>query len=165
VGRAQARRLMSQAGGAVQPPRRRGPMTTHSRHGDEVAPNRLAREFDVTAPDHVWAGAITSRWTAEGWRSLAVLVDVSSRTVVGWAMTQHLDTTLVPDAWQMALGRRSPAAGFRHHSDRGRHDARHADQTICAAHGIVWSMSEKGECLDHAVAERCFGSLTREWTR
>jgi putative transposase len=130
VGRAKARRLMSQAGVAVQPPRRRGPMTTDSRHGDEVAPNRLARELDVTAPDHVWAGDITYIGTAEGWRSLAVLVDVSSRTVVGWAMNHHMDTTLVQDAWQRALGRRSPSAGCRHHSDRGSHYARHADQTI-----------------------------------
>ena len=68
VGRAKARRLMHQAGVAVPRPRRRGPRTTDSRHGDEVAPNLLARQCDVTAPDHVWAGAITSSWTAAGWR-------------------------------------------------------------------------------------------------
>lgn len=130
VGRAQARRLMSQAGVAVQPPRRRGPMTTDSRHGYEVAPNLLARELDVTAPDHVWAGDITYIWTAEGWLYLSVLVDLYARKVVGWAMNPHMDTTLVQDAWQMALGRRSPAAGFRHHSDRGSQYARHAYQTI-----------------------------------
>lgn len=130
VGRTKARRLMSQAGVAVQRPRRRGPMTTDSRHGYKVAPNLLARQFDVTAPDDVWAGAITSRWTAEGWLYLSVLVDLYSRNVVGWAMNHHRDTTLVQDAWQMALGRRSPAAGFMHHSDRGSQDASHAYQTI-----------------------------------
>jgi putative transposase len=101
-------------------------MTTDSRHGYEVAPNLLARQFDVTAPDHVWAGDITYIGTAEGWLYLAVLVDLYSRTVVGWAMSHHMDTTVVQDAWPMALGRRSPAAGFMHHSDRGSQSASHA---------------------------------------
>ena len=126
VGRAKARRLMNKAGVAVPRPRRRGPLTTDSRHGDEVAPNLLARQFDVTAPDHVWAGDITYIWTAEGWLYLAVLMDVYSRTVVGWAMNHQMDTTLVQDAWPMALGRRSPATGFMHHSDRGSQSASHA---------------------------------------
>jgi putative transposase len=111
VGRAKARRLMHKAGVAVQRPRRRGPMTTDSRHGYEVAPNLLARQFDVTAPDHVWAGDSTSIGTAAGWRYLAVLVDVSSRTVVGWALAPQMETTLGQEALQMALGRRAPATG------------------------------------------------------
>ena len=164
VGRAKARRLMHKTGVAVPRPRRRGPMTTDSRHGDEVAPNLLARQFDVTAPDHVWAGDLTDIWTAEGWLYLSVLVDVYSRQVVGWAMTHQMDTTLVQDALQMALGRRSPSAGLMHHSDRGSQYASHAYQAMLADHGIVCSMSEKGECLDNAVAERFFGSLKREWT-
>jgi transposase InsO family protein len=76
VGRAKARRLMHQAGVAVQRPRRRGPLTTDSRQHYAVAPNLLARQFDVTVPNHVWVGAITSIWTAEGWLYLAVLVDL-----------------------------------------------------------------------------------------
>jgi transposase InsO family protein len=99
---------MDQAGVTVQRPRRRGPRTTDSRHGYAVAPNLLARQCDVTAPDHVWAGAITSIWTAEGWLYLSVLVELSSRTVVGWAMNYQREATLVPDAWPMALGRRAP---------------------------------------------------------
>jgi putative transposase len=130
VGRAKARQLMNKAGVGVQRPRRRGPMTTDSRHGDEVAPNLLARQFDVTAPDHVWAGDITDIWTAEGWLYLSVLVDWYSRKVVGWAMHHQMDTTWVQDAWPMALGRRSPAAGFMHHSDRGSQDASHAYQAM-----------------------------------
>jgi putative transposase len=130
MGRVKARRLMTKAGVAVQRRRRRGPMTTDSRHGYEVAPNLLARQFDVTAPEHVWAGDITSRWTAEGWLYLSVLVDVYSRKVVGWAMNHHLETTLVQDAWQMALGRRSPPAGLRPHSDRGSQYASHAYQAM-----------------------------------
>jgi putative transposase len=164
VGRAKARRLMHKAGVAVQRPRRRGPMTTDSRHSYEVAPNLLARQVDVTAPDHVWAGDITYIWTAEGWLYLSGLVDLYSRKVVGWAMNQHMDTTLVQDALQMALGRRAPATGLMHHSDRGSQYASHVYQAMLADHGIVCSMSEKGECLDNAVAERFFGSLKREWT-
>jgi len=98
VGRAQARRVMNKAAVAGHRPRRRGPMTTDRRHHDAVAPNLLARQFDVTVPDHVWAGDITSRWTAAGWLYLAVLVDLSSRQVVGWAMNHHRETTLVQDA-------------------------------------------------------------------
>lgn len=164
VGRAKARRLMHKAGVAVQRPRRRGPMTTDSRHHYAVAPNLLARQFDVTAPDHVWAGDITYIWTAEGWLYLAVLVDLYSRKVVGWAIDHHMETTLVQDALQMALGRRAPAAGLRHHSDRGSQYASHAYQAQLANQGIVCSMSEKGECLDNAVAERFFGSLKGERT-
>jgi putative transposase len=164
VGRAKARRLRNKTGVAVQRPRRRGPMTTDSRHGDEVAPHLLARQCDVTAPKHVGAGASTSRWTAEGWRYLAVLVELYARQVVGWAMNHPMATTLVQDAWQMALGRRSPAAGFMPHADRGSQDASHAYQAMFADQGIVCRMREQGECLDHAVAERFFGSWTREWT-
>ena len=164
VGRAKARRLMHKAGVAVQRPRRRGPMTTDSRHHYAVAPNLLARQFDVTAPDHVWAGDITYIWTAEGWLYLAVLVDLYSRKVVGWAIDHHMETTLGQDALQMALGRRAPAAGLRHHSDRGSQYASHAYQAQLANQGIVCSMSEKGECLDNAVAERFFGSLKGERT-
>lgn len=164
VGRAKARRLMNKAGVAVQRPRRRGPMTTDSRHHYAVAPNLLARQFDVTAPDHVWAGDITQIWTAEGWLYLAVLVDLYSRKVVGWAMNHHMETTLVQDALQMALGRRSPSAGLMHHSDRGSQYASHTYQAMLANQGIVCSMSAKGECLDNAVAERFFGSLKGERT-
>jgi putative transposase len=164
VGRAKARRLMKAAGVSVQRPKRRAPMTTDSRHGYGVAPNLLARQFDVSAADQVWAGDITYIWTAEGWLYLAVLLDLYSRKVVGWAMRSHIDTTLVQDALQMALGRRHPAAGLLHHSDRGSQYASHAYQDMLGTCGIVGSMSEKGECLDNAVAERFFGSLKHEWT-
>lgn len=126
VGRAKARRVMQEAGVAVHHPKRRGPVTTDSRHRYGVAPNLLARQFDVSAPDQVWAGDITSIWTAEGWLYLAVLLDLYSRKVVGWAMRSPIDTTLVQDALPMALGRRQPAAGLLHHSDRGSQYASHA---------------------------------------
>jgi putative transposase len=164
VGRAKARRLMHQAGEVVQRPKRHGPVTTDSRHGYAVAPNLLARRFDVAKPDQVWVGDISYVWTAEGWLYVSTLLDLYSRKVVGWAMSSRIDTTLVQDTWQMALGRRQPAAGLLHHSDRGSQYASHAYQNMLAAHGIVCSMSRQGECLDNAVAERFFGSLKREWT-
>jgi putative transposase len=164
VGRMKARRAMKEAGVTVHRPRRRGPVTTDSRHGYAVAPNLLARQFDVSAPDQVWAGDITYIWTAEGWLYLSVLLDLYSRKVVGWAMSSHIDTPLVQEALQMALGRRHPSAGLLHHSDRGSQYASHTYQDVLATCGIIGSMSEKGECLDNAVAERFFGSLKHEWT-
>ena len=119
VGRAQARRLMQEAGVAVRRPRARGPVTTDSRHDYGVADNGLARQCDVAKPDHAWSGDITSIWTAEGWFYLSVLLDVYARKVVGWAMSSPIDTDVVQHAFEMALGRRRPAAGLVHHSDRG----------------------------------------------
>jgi transposase InsO family protein len=95
---------------------------------------------------------------------VSVLLDVYSRNVVGWAMSSHIDTDVVQHACEMALGRRRPAAGLVHHSDRGRQYASQAYRTLLADHGIVWSMSGKGDCLENAGAERFFGSLQRAWT-
>jgi putative transposase len=164
VGRAQARRLMKEAGVSVRRPRVQGPVTTDSRHDYGVADNVLARQFDVAKPDQAWAGDITYIWTAEGWLYLSVLLDLYSRKVVGWAMSSHIDTDLVQQACEMALGRRRPAAGLVHHSDRGSQYASHTYRHLLADHGIICSMSGKGDCLDNAVAERFFGSLKREWT-
>jgi putative transposase len=164
VGRYQARRLMRQAKVTVQRPKQRHPVTTDSRHGYTVAPNLLARQFAVEKPDQVWVGDITYVWTAEGWLYLGVLLDLYSRKVVGWAMSQRVDAALVQEALQMALGRRQPAAGLIHHSDRGSQYACGAYQTLLAASGIRCSMSRKGDCLDNAVAERFFGSLKGERT-
>ena len=164
VGRAKAKRLMTEAEVTVKRSKRRGPVTTDSRHGYEVAPNLLARQFDVDAPDHAWVGDITYVWTAEGWLYVSTLLDLYSRKVVGWAMSSRIDTTLVKDALEMAIGRRHPLAGLIHHSDRGSQYASHAYRDLLKDHEMVCSMSAKGECLDNAVAERFFGSLKREWT-
>ena len=164
VGRCKARRVMREAGVAVHRPPRRRPQTTDSRHGHSVAPNLLARQFDVEKPDQTWAGDITYLWTAEGWLYLAVLLDLYSRKVVGWAMSAHIDAALVQAALQMAVGRRQPAPGLLHHTDRGSQYAGQAYQGLLATQGIRCSMSRKGECLDNAVAERFFGSLKSERT-
>ena len=172
VGRSKARRLMKQAEVSVRCRKRRGPLTTDSRHGYGIAPNVLARQFDVAQPDQVWAGDITYVWTQEGWLYLAILLDLYSRKIVGWAMSSRIDAELVQDALHMAIGRRCPSAGLLHHSDRGSQYACGAYQRLLAARGIVCSMSRKGDCLDNAVAERFFGSLKGErtshrhyWTR
>jgi putative transposase len=119
VGRDQARRLMRQAKVTVQGLKKRGPVTTDRRHSYAVAPNVLARQFAVEQPDQVWVGDITSVWTTEGWLYLAVLLDLYARKVVGWAMSHRVDSSLVQEALRMALGRRKPAVGLIHHSDRG----------------------------------------------
>lgn len=163
VGRYKARRLMQEAGVAVRH-RKRCPLTTDSRHGYAVAPNLLARQFDVAQSNTVWAGDITYLWTAEGWLYLAAVLDLHSRKVVGWAMSSRIDAALVQEALRMALGRRGPAPGLIHHSDRGSQYACGAYQEILAAYGIRCSMSRKGDCLDNAVVERFFGSLKGERT-
>ena len=163
VGRYKARRLMQAAGVAVRH-RKRVPVTTDGRHGYAVAPNLLARQFEVEQSDTVWAGDITYLWTAEGWLYLAAVLDLHSRKVVGWALSSRIDAALVQDALRMALGRRGPAPGLLHHSDRGSQYACGAYQELLAAYGIRCSMSRKGDCLDNAVVERFFGSLKRECT-
>lgn len=119
VGRAKARRLMNQARVVVQRPKRRGPVTTDSRHGYAVVPNLLARQFNVAKPDHVWVGDISYVWTPEGWLDVSTLLDLYSRKVAGWALSSRIDTILVRDTLRMALGRRHPASGLLHYSDRG----------------------------------------------
>jgi putative transposase len=147
VGRFKVRRLMKQAGVSVQGRRRsRRPKTTDSRHGYGVAPNLLARNVDVAAPNVAWCGDITYTWTEEGWLYTSVLLDLYSRKVVGWATSDHIDHQLVTDALEMALGRRQPDAGLIHHSDRGLQYASHAYRGLLADHGIVCSMSGKGDC-------------------
>jgi putative transposase len=164
VGRDKARRFMPQAAVTVRRPKPHYPVTTDSRHGYAVAPNLLARQFAVGQPNQVWVGDITYVWTAEGWLYVAVLLDLYARKVVGWAMSSHVDAALVQEALRMALGRRRPSAGLMHHADRGRQYAGQAYQRLLEAHDLHGRMSRKGDCLDHAVAERFFGSLKRKRT-
>jgi hypothetical protein len=122
-------------------------MSSDSRDGSAVAPNRLGRQFDVAKPDHVWVGDSSSVWTAEGWLYVSTLLDLYCRKVVGWALSSRIDTTLVQDTLQMALGRRHPVAGLLHYADRGSQYASHASQDMLTDHGIVCSMSSKGESV------------------
>ena len=164
VGRFTGRRLLQQAGGSGEGRRRRGPKPPESRHGYGVAPNLRARNVEVTAPNVAWCGEVTDIWTEEGWWYTSGLVDLYARKVVGWALRAHLETQLVTDALEMALGRRQPDAGLIHQSDRGAQYASHASRGLLAEHGIACSMRGKGDGLDQAVAERFFGSVQRERT-
>jgi len=135
---------------------RRFQVTTDSQHAHPIAPNTLARQFavaDIGALDCVWVGDITYLRTREGWLYVAIVLDLASRRVIGWAMRHTLDGALTRDALPMALRRRQPGPGVLHHSDRGSPYAAGAYRALEAAHGMTCSMSRTGDCWDNAVAE------------
>jgi len=136
--------------------------TTDSDHDYQVAPNVLGRNFEAEHPNQYWATDITYIWTGQSWMYLAVVIDLFSRRIVGWAMKPHLRTELALEALRMALGRRVPDDGLVHHSDRGVQYAAHAYQNVLHQHGIVCSMSRKGDCWDNAVVESFFARLKTE---
>jgi transposase InsO family protein len=143
-------------------PRRKFVRTTHSNHALPTPPNLLNREFTTSAADRVWAGDVTFLPTHEGWLYLAVLLDLYSRRVVGWAMSEHNDERLTLSALVMALEQRDPKPGLIHHSDRGTTYASGTYQDVLAQHGITCSMSRKGDCWDNAVVESFFSTLEFE---
>jgi len=136
--------------------------TTDSAHQEPVAPNRLARQFTVAAPDQVWVSDITYLSTWEGWLYLATVMDLGTRQIVGWSMGPTLDRSLVCHALTAALQRRRPAPGLLHHSDRGSQYASRDYQQLLADHGLIPSMSRKGNCWDNAPMESFFHSLKTE---
>ena len=163
-GRKRVARLM-RAAALVGRRRRRGRTTTDSRHAHPVAANVLDRQFDVPAMagcDRVWAGDITYLATREGWLYLAVVLDLASRRVIGWAMRHTLERGLTLDALRMALASRRPGPGVLHHSDRGSQYACGDYQALLAAHGMACSMSRRGDCWDNAVVESFFATLKTE---
>ena len=161
VSRKRVARLMGQQGLAARK-KRRFVQTTDSRHAQPVAPNILERDFSPGQPNSAWATDITYVWTRQGWLYLAVVMDLFSRMIVGWAMSENIDRHLVLNALDMALKGRQPARGLLHHSDRGSQYASEDYQKALAARGIQCSMSRKGNCWDNAVAESFFSSLKME---
>ena len=161
VGRKRVERLMRQQGLEARR-KRKFRRTTDSDHDLPVAPNLLERNFETDGPNQVWVADITYVWTHEGWLYLAALLDLFSRRVVGWAMSTSLGRGLALDALHMALQGRQPPAGLVHHSDRGCQYASHDYRSLLDAHGLVCSMSRKGDCWDNAVAESFFGGLKSE---
>jgi transposase InsO family protein len=137
-------------------------VTTDSRHDHPVAPNRLDRQFEVAAPNTVWVADISYIPTREGWLYLAVVLDLFSRQVVGWAMDQQMPQELTLAALDMAIQRRRPLPGCMHHSDRGSQYAAGDYQKQLAKYGMVCSMSRKGNCWDNAPMESFFHSLKTE---
>lgn len=140
--------------------------TTDSRHDHAVAPNTLDQRFEQIEPNRTWAGDITYIPTRQGWVYLAVVLDLYSRRVIGWAMADHLKASLAIEALAMAIDqRRLPEEGsVLHHSDRGVQYACDAYRTVLEAHGIGCSMSRTGNCYDNAVVESFFGTLKTELT-
>ena len=137
--------------------------TTDSNHDDPIAPNVVARNFEVDEPDRVWVADITYVWTLQGWMYLAVILDLFSRRVVGWSMAEHMRVDLVLDALRAALGKRAPSeAGLVFHSDRGSQYAARDYRAALEAAGITCSMSRRGNCWDNAVAESFYAMLKVE---
>jgi len=163
VGRSRARNLMKKAGVKFKY-RKKFKRTTDSNHKLPVAANLLDRQFEVDRPDAVWCSDITYLWTLQGWLYLAVVIDLCSRKVVGWATSHRLKAALVKEALLMACFRRKPVKGLIHHSDRGSQYASGEYQHLLKTFGMRCSMSRKGDCWDNAVVESFFHSLKTEWT-
>ncbi len=134
--------------------KRRYKATTNSKNDFPVASNLLKQDFSPAKPNQVWAD--------EGWLYLAVVMDLFSRSVVGWAMDKRMTRQLVMNALNMAVQRRQPSSGLIFHSDRGSQYASIDFQSLLAKHGMCCSMSRKGDCWDNAPIESFFGSLKQE---
>jgi len=159
VGHRRVGRLMSQNG--IQVLRtQKYKATTDSAHNLNVAPNLLDQNFGATGPNQKWAGDITYIWTREGWLYLAVIIDLYSRRVIGWAVSDRLKKDLAIRALQMAINLRQPPKGCIHHTDS--QYCAHGYQKILRKHGFKVSMSGKGNCWDNAVTETFFKTLKAE---
>jgi putative transposase len=161
VGRHRVAKLMRQQGIRARR-KRRFVRTTDSKHDLPVAPNLVQRDFSAAEPNRLWVADITYIWTREGWLYLAAVVDLFSRYVVGWALSETIDRHLALAALNAALKTRRPATGLVHHSDRGSQYASGDYQAALAAHGMACSMSRKGDCWDNAPAESFFSSFKME---
>ena len=142
--------------------RRRFPRTTQRDPEARAAPNLLNQDFSSPAPDRKWVSDITYIDTAEGWLYLASVLDLFSRQVVGWAMDEHMEISLVQKAWNMAVSQRCPSADLLHHSDQGSQYTSHAYQQDLAAYHCQVSMSRIGNCFDNAAMESFFSTLKTE---
>ena len=161
VSRRRIGRILAQAGLRCKTRRRfKAPRSTEQ--AQTIAPNQLNREFTVPTPDTVYVGDITYLPTGDSWLYLAVVLDLCSRAVVGWAMANHMRAELVNQALTMAICQRQPAAGLIMHTDRGSQYGADSYRQLLTQHGIEPSMSRKGNCWDNAVAESFFHTLKTE---
>ena len=171
VSKKRVARVMRTAGVVARRPRPAWVHTTDAAHDYPIADNLLDRQFVVAQADRVWVSDITYVPTRLGFLFLAVVLDLASRRVVGWAMRQDLTAELALSALRMALEVRRPRPGLLHHSDRGVQYACGAYRQLLAAHGLQASMSRRGNCWDNAVAESFFATLEwelidrRDWRR
>jgi putative transposase len=136
--------------------------TTDSKHNFIASPNLLKRQFYIEKPNLVWAGDITYIPTQTGWLYLATVMDLYSRKIIGWSMDTSMKATLVNDAITMALWQRRPARGLIWHTDRGSQYCSNSHREILKDHGVLQSMSRKGDCWDNATSESFFSILKKE---
>jgi len=161
VGRHRVARLMRDNGlKALQ--KRRYKKTTDSRHGGPVAANLLDQDFSCDGPDQKWGADISYVWTAEGWLYLAIVLDLYSRRIVGWATSDRLKKDLALNALRRAVTLRSPPPGLIQHTDRGSQYCSHDYQRLLKANSITPSMSGKGNCFDNAMVETVFKTIKNE---
>jgi putative transposase len=161
IGRHRTARLMRQ-NGLVARRKRRFKRTTDSEHAWPVAPNLVAQDFQAESPDRKWGSDISYVWTAEGWLYLAVVIDLFSRRVVGWATSDRLKRSLAVDALRRAIATRSTSPDLTHHSDRGSQYCSVDYQAELRRHDIRISMSGRGNCYDNAMVETFFKTIKAE---
>lgn len=161
LGKSRISRIMKQQG--LKPKAaRRFKVTTNSNHDKIVHPNILAQQFNPAGPNKAWASDITYIKTEEGWVYLATIIDLYSRSIIGWSMAEHMKTSLVIDALDMAIKNRNPGKGVIHHSDRGVQYCSDDYQFKLTQNGFLCSMSSTGNCYDNAVMESFYHSLKIE---
>lgn len=161
AGRHRVARLMRDNGLKANQ-KRRFKRTTDSHHTGSVAPNLLDQDFTCDGPDQKWGVDISYVWTAEGWLYLAIVLDFYARRIVGWASSDRLKRDLALRALQRAIALRAPKPGLIHHSDRGSQYCSDDYQRLLKAHGIIASMSGKGNCYDNAMVETVFKTIKSE---
>lgn len=161
-GKNRVARLMRVAQLQARPKRRRLPSDGSKRIEHNIAENRLQREFTAHAANKKWVADFTYVWTAEGWLYVAVVMDLYSRRIVGWSMSDTMHATMVTDALLMALWRRGKPSELMHHSDQGSQYTSEDFQSLLKAQGITCSMSRRGDCWDNAAMESFFSSLKTE---
>lgn len=161
AGRHRVARLMRENGLKARQ-KTRFKRTTDSNHGEPVAPNLLDQDFACDGPDQKWGADISYIWTAEGWLYLAIVVDLYSRRIVGWDARDRMKKDLAISALQKAIAIRQPGAGLIQHSDRGSQYASYDYRKALKEHGILASMSGKGNCYDNAMVETVFKTIKSE---
>ncbi len=161
VGLHRVARLMSENGLKARQ-KTRFKKTTDSDHGGPVATNVLDQDFTATAPDQKWGVDISYVWTAEGWLYLAIVLDLFSRRIVGWQLSDRMKRGLAIEALQRAINLRRPPAGLIHHSDRGSQYCSDDYRRLLRDHDFVSSMSGRGNCYDNAMVESVFKTIKSE---
>jgi putative transposase len=161
VSRKRITRLMNESG-LERKTKYKFKATTDSHHNKQVAPNLLNRMFKVSAANCYWVGDITYVPTEEGWLYLATVIDLFSRKIIGWSMNSNMKADLVNNAMLMAIWQRKPSKGLMWHTDRGSQYCSESHSKLIRQHGIIQSMSRKGNCWDNAVAESFFHTIKVE---